>query len=145
MYDGTFEGFLCTVFDAYKVIEKIEIIKESDQISFFEDIIRTDNSEEKVQRVISAIKNKISKHFFKEVSICYLSKNPKKETIIANVIKNVFQKGLVCMSSIDENVIEFKSMIKNILSENHSYKGLLRFKKLKNTFLFAKLNRKMIF
>ncbi|MDO5041463.1 MAG: TIGR03915 family putative DNA repair protein [Peptoniphilus sp.] len=139
VYDGTFEGFLSTLFDAYKIIEKIEIIEESDQIDFFEDVIRTQNSEEKAQRVADAIKNKISKYFFREVSLCHLSKDPKKDTVIARVIKSVFQRGLVYMSSVDANVIGFKSMIKNILSENHTYKGLLRFKKIQNSFLFAQI------
>lgn len=50
LYDGTYEGFLSTVFDAYKVIEDIEIKKKTDQINFFEDCIFTKTDLDKAKR-----------------------------------------------------------------------------------------------
>jgi probable DNA metabolism protein len=137
LYDGSYEGFLTVVFDAYKVIEDIEIVKKTDQLNFFEDCITTRTNLEKAERVEKALVNKISKTFSENVYLCFNSKFENKETTVARVTKLVFKKGLQVLNSADEDCRRFISMIKNIRSENHKYKGLLRFKKLENQILFA--------
>lgn len=137
LYDGTYEGFLSTIFDAYKVIEDVEIKKKTDQINFFEDCIFTRTDLDKAKRVEFAMEEKIARRFSDSVFLAFSSRKEDPETTIARVIKLVFTKGLKVLSSPNPACREFTAMLKNVYSENHKYKGLLRFKKLENQILFA--------
>ena len=56
LYDGTFEGFLSAVFDAFLVREDIEIEKKSGfQPRFFAETRETVTSQEKAERVASKL------------------------------------------------------------------------------------------
>ncbi|EGY79919.1 hypothetical protein HMPREF9129_0958 [Peptoniphilus indolicus ATCC 29427] len=38
IYDGSFEGLLTAVFEAYSIIENVNFSTETEQVNFFEDI-----------------------------------------------------------------------------------------------------------
>ncbi|WP_138159468.1 TIGR03915 family putative DNA repair protein [Peptoniphilus catoniae] len=139
IYDGSFEGFLTAIFDSYPYIEKASIARQRDQLNFFKDSIFIATDEEKAKRVAEAISQKLSNTFYRDLKLSFLSKEEDKETVAARVVKNTFKFGLTYLLSSEKNAVDFRSMVKNIRSENHSYKGLLRFSKLKNGFLFAKI------
>ena len=125
VYDGSFEGFLTAVFDYYNKLGKIKIEKDTDQLSFLENIyVKTDPK--KAERVIKSLKENISNSFFLYVKRAFKSFHKNKDTIIARLIKLVFIKGIYVINSANKYAIAFRKMLKNYGSEAHALKGLLR-------------------
>lgn len=91
---------------------------------------------DKAKRVEEGIK-KISKSFFRDVKIAFRSGFENKDTIIARLIKLVFIKGKDIINSTNEYGIIFNKMVKNYRSEAYTFKGLLRFRRIQEEFLFA--------
>ena len=136
VYDGTFQGFLTVVFDYYNKLGKIKIEKNTDQLSFLENIyVKTDQT--KAGRVEKSLKGNISNSFFLDVKRAFKSFHKNKDTIIARLIKLVFIKEVYIINSANKYAIEFRKMLKNYDSETHALKGLLRFREIQDGFLFA--------
>lgn len=136
IYDGSFEGLFTAIFEAYSVIENVNFSTESEQVNFFEDIhTRTDL--EKYERVKKSIIEKFSKRFFNELVIIYHSDNLKKADVIAKCVKGVYVHGIKYLNSVNEEAVLYRKILKNFGSENHDYKGLLRFREIQDGFLFA--------
>ncbi|WP_039856473.1 TIGR03915 family putative DNA repair protein [Peptoniphilus sp. oral taxon 386] len=142
IYDGSFEGLLCTLFDAYKIIDTVNIVKKSNQVNFFEDeaVVISDTCVS--NRVKKSIIQKFSYRFFIEIYICYLSDTVNKENIIARTVKGVYKNGINFLNSANENVVEFNKIIKSVYREIHRYQGLLRFREVQEEFLFAEFEPK---
>lgn len=137
LYDGTFLGFLTTIFDAYKVIEKCKITVESNQINFFEDVIRVVTDEDKAKRVRYGIESTFSKLFYKNFYCAFLSFDIDKEDIMARTLKEMYANGREFLNSSNYYPVNFNRILKNVSSENHSYMGLLRFREIQDGFLYA--------
>lgn len=138
-YDGSLEGLFTVIFQYYKEIFKISIEKEKDQIDFLEKTyVKTEMK--KAYRVEKAIKNKISQSFIDQIAKNFKSKDIKKEDLIARVIKLSFHYGKYYLGSSDKYAVRFRQNLKNYSSEVHAYKGLVRFSKIQEDFLFAKIN-----
>lgn len=136
IYDGSFEGLLTAVFEAYSIIENVNFSIETEQVNFFEDIhVSTDLK--KYERVKNSIIKNISKSFFNDLVIVYHSDNLQKADVIAKCIKGVYKYGLSYLNSAQEEAVMYRSILKNFVSENHDYKGLLRFREIQDGFLFA--------
>lgn len=136
VYDNSFAGYLTAIFISYRDIFKIKIEGEKDQISFIEKkYVKTDFK--KAKRVEDSIKKNISEEFFCYIKIAFKSDYKNKDTIIARLIKFAFIKGEKITKSANKYAIAFNKMIKNYESELHALKGFLRFKEIKDGFLFA--------
>ncbi|MGO3019201.1 MAG: TIGR03915 family putative DNA repair protein [Anaerococcus sp.] len=137
-YDGTLEGLFTVVFEFYKDIFKISIEKESDQLDFLKkDFIETDL--DKSYRVKKALEEKISPKFLKDVQRNFRSKDLDKENLIARMIRFSFHYGNSFIGSDNKYAIKFRENLKNYGSELHTYKGLVRFSKIQEDFLFSEI------
>lgn len=138
IYDGTFDGLMTVVFDAYKIIEKINIKEDADQIEMFENIfVKTDI--EKASRVKKGIASKFSKGLITEFLEIHSSDNPNKADTIARCIKGIYNYGINFLTSADEWAVNFVGILKNFRNEVHDYKGLLRFREIQEDFLLAEI------
>ncbi|MDY6064988.1 MAG: TIGR03915 family putative DNA repair protein [Finegoldia sp.] len=129
------EGFFTVVFDYYKDLFNVEIEEDRDQLSFLDKkYVQSDFS--KAKRVEVGIK-KESRDFFYDIKTAFKSGLKNKDTIIGRLIKLFFVKGKDVINSTNEYAIAFNRMVKNCRSEAHSLKGLLRFRRIQEDFLFA--------
>lgn len=136
IYDGTFDGLMTVIFDAYKIIEKINIEVESNQIEIFDSIhVKTDL--DKATRVKRAIINKFSKMFLTEIIEVYNSNNVNKSDVIARCVKGIFVHGVDFIKSASKSAVLFQEILKTFRKEIHTYKGLIRFKEIQDGFLLA--------
>lgn len=142
-YDGSLEGLLSVVFDAYLESENIEQISPDPiQPSLNPEDIYVETDQNKADRVERYIKEKISKSFFEDIKICFLSCHPQKDYFIVLSIYKVMKFGRKILNSMDEDVFAFQKLIKQVMNERHRYLGLLRFRELKDGILFATMEPK---
>ncbi|MDU2293582.1 MAG: TIGR03915 family putative DNA repair protein [Peptococcus niger] len=137
-YDGSFEGLLTVVFDHYKDLEDIHISPPSEQAGLFDqETVATDW--DKAQRVAQGVCQTFSKRLLEDLYKVYRSKNPEKEETVAHIIKGLYQYGPDYLYSAEKYPLLFRQILKNFSSENHAYKGLLRFRQIQDGFLYGEM------
>lgn len=138
LYDGTIEGLFTVIFNAYKVLLEVNgISKRTSQVDFISDRIKCPTELDKAKRVKDSIIKNFSYSFYESVLKVFAAPSEKKEIAIAKTLKKLYTKGFYYLESADEDVIEFRNLLKRVSGEIHSYKGLLRFDE-KDGILFAK-------
>lgn len=142
IYDGSFEGFLTCIYDAFYAMNKPEdIVSIENYIENFlieKVYIKTDI--EKFQKVYEAIEMKISKDSLKRVFYAYLSELPGAEMIVLKYLQLGFKIGRgIDLNLANEHVLNMDNIYKKVGYERHRIVGLLRFKKLKEDILYAQV------
>lgn len=142
IYDGSFDGLLTSIYEAfYSQIKPDQIIREEDYIENFlaeKVLIKTDGV--KADKVYRAIIDKISPSVLKRVFYAYLSELPESGMQILKYLQLGFKIGAnVDLNLVDENVLEIDNISKKVGKERHRVIGLLRFKKIKEDLLYARI------
>lgn len=142
VYDGSFEGLLTAVYDAYYKKENPQAIITQDQVTnnFLVEYIYIKTDEEKFNSVYEAVDSKISSLVLRRIFYCYLSELPGLGRLILDYIYLGFKLG----PRVDENlandvVRNIDNMYKKVSRERHRMLGLLRFKKVENGVLYARV------
>ena len=140
-YDRSFEGLMTVIFELYEDIERAKFMPD-DQGSLFDTkaFIATDMAE--TTRVLKALEDRFPKRFMSEIVAVFLSCDKNKEDILIRAIKGVFEHGYGYIFSSEVAASEFRRIRRNVLSENHSYKGLLRFKEVEGGVMLAEFEPK---
>lgn len=145
LYDGTFDGLMCCVFESYytKTVPTEIVSKQAEQISFFsiQEIV-TDLT--KSQRVIKSIPQKIDSDTLSFIKKAFLSCNPHKEILILRFLYLGFRYGRKVMQMLaDDTVNEITKIVSNVGREGHFFKEFLRFSEYNDT-LIAQIEPKNI-
>lgn len=140
IYDGTFDGLLTCIYEAYYRHENpddiIPMDRQENNFLYQRYIIRTDL--EKATKVCESIEEKISPEALRRVFYAYLSEVPGSGGVILNYLRLGYKIG----KSIDnhlsnDGVLEMDKLYRQVLGERHAMVGLLRFKMLENEILYA--------
>jgi probable DNA metabolism protein len=140
--DGTFEGILTAVFEAYRNKEEPQSIvtRECFQPTLDSDIRTIETSQEKAERVYNSIAGKISYEVLEMIYKAWLSEYHDVGTAIYKYIKIGLKLGKKVVSFIqnpDVRLINDLSM--KVSKEVHLFTGILRFNKLKNSIYYARI------
>lgn len=142
LYDGSFDGLLCAVFECFKNHEipiSIEENKNVQQIFYCDyKIIKTDF--EKSERVSSAITKKISKIAWYNIYFVYLSDETNKGRLCLDYIRAGFHLG----NKIDmylnwESVSSVLNTARRIKNEAHQYLQFIRFSELEGGIYYSEI------
>lgn len=139
-YDGSFEGLLTAVYEAYYRRESPTHITSLDceQQSLLDTNVHITTDEDKASRVYNSIREKISFQALTNVYYAYLSELDDIEIHILNYIKLGFKEGRrVDLHLSDDRVLAIHSAAKKVTRESHLIIGILRFKKLENNVYYA--------
>ncbi len=142
IYDDTIEGLFSGIFVGYKSIENAHFYPKSTENSFLSDEIIIETSKEYYKRVKDSIVKNFGFNFLNSIKTAFRSYDLEKGTAIARVIKGKYIYGNVYLQGSTEEAVKFNQIIKNVYSENHSYKGLLRFKVIKGDYFFSEIEPK---
>ena len=145
LYDGSFEGMLTCVFEAYYRRENPAYIEpESDsQMRFGSDYEYIKTDEQKAERVFSAVKFKISPQAAHNVMYTYLSDAADKEKNILEYLRLGFRVGRTVDMRLAEDCVRFVAEnAQRVGSEAHSYKGLVRFSELSDGAFYSEIEPK---
>lgn len=135
-YDRSFDGLMTVIFDLYEDIERAKFMPDA-QSNLFDTKIFISADMVKATRVIKSLEDKFPKRFMRELIAVFLSCDTNKEDILIRAIKGVFERGYGYIFSSEKAASEFRRIRRNVLSENHSYKGLLRFKEVEGGVMLA--------
>jgi probable DNA metabolism protein len=138
--DGSFEGILTAVFEAYERKEEPEAIYSSDgcQMRLASEArdIMTDAS--KSDRVYRAIVGKMSQESLEDLYRAFLSEHPDCGTYIYRYIKIGLKVGRRVVSFLQNpDVLRVHDLSCKVLTECHLFLGMLRFRKAKSGIFYA--------
>jgi len=140
--DGSFEGVLTAVFEAYKnktEPEDIIVSKDGYQLSLLPAMEIASDSE-KSSRVEKAIVEKMGREALETIYRAYLSDSPDAGMAIYNFIKIGLKTGRRVLSYLQHpDILKVHDMSSRVLKETHLFLGILRFRKLKNGIYYSKI------
>lgn len=140
IYDGSFEGLLTAIYEAYYRHQDPEKILSSDSIqdNLFIQHVHIKADQEKAERVYSAIVHKISLAAAKKVLYAFLSESQDAATAIYRYLKLGFKLGKSVDSALaDPYVFRVHALHKKVSQEAGKMLGLVRFRLLKNGIFYA--------
>lgn len=145
VYDGSFDGLMCCVFESYAENEMpIDIIpQENEEGCIFEKKhIVTDFS--RSARVVGSIPKKMGKYAFLFITKAFLTCLPQKEIHILKFMRlgYTYGSGAVQMLA-HETVSTLNKAVVHLTKESHLYKGFVRFSET-DGILTAKIEPKNI-
>lgn len=129
VYDGSFEGLMCCVFESYEQKEIPSVIRPpSQQQSLFDTVKWIETNEQKADRVFNSISLKISSQAQELVKLGFLTCVPHKELLIYRFLRLGFKYGSMVMTMLtDDTVCSLQKAVRHLTSESHKFKGFVRF------------------
>lgn len=140
IYDGSFDGLLTAIYDAYYEKDSPEqIISDNIFIDSFlieKRVIQTD--EVKSRKVYEAIIHKISKDALSNIMYAYLSEHEYAGIYILEYLRFGFRVGSIVDSYLsDDRIHHIHSLVTKVTREKHLLLGILRFRLLQNNIYYA--------
>ncbi|OZV11218.1 hypothetical protein CIW83_16065 [Tissierella sp. P1] len=142
IYDGSFDGLLTSIYEAYYRREDIEDIvpKDSMEENFLVQKVFISTDGEKSRKVYEAIENKISEEALKRVFYAYLSELPRHGITILKYLQLGFKFGpQVDLNLSNDIILKMDNINYKVGMEKHRMLGLIRFKQLENGILYSSI------
>jgi len=140
IYDGTFEGLLCAVFEVYE--RRLINVKlqqgEWHSTALFEDVIQVITDEIRATRVLKGLKQKISAMGVQRLYAAHLAEMNGEETNLLSYIRYAFDTPY----NIEEDygnryVMRVSEIVRMVRREKHRMEAFVRFQKLKDETYYA--------
>lgn len=142
LYDGTFEGLLTSIYEAYySPVKPDQIMQEATfQPNLIDQVTVIETDPQKADKVYDSIERKISPLALRHVYEVYLSEDVDAGTIIYRYLQLGYKIGdKVTQYSVHEDVLPVFKISRRIWAEQHRLLGLVRFKLLENGGYYAPL------
>ena len=142
LYDNTFDGLLTCVFEAFNRKEFPEnIVGENKQLPLFIESFRVITDDAKADRVLKALRKKISKAALDMLFISYLSELEEIEIRIFHYIQKALLAGISIETDFtDSDVLELSKIYKKVGREEERIRQFVRFQKTADGLFFAAMN-----
>ena len=133
-FDGTMDGLLTAVFDAYALHEQPEqLLKSGDALPLFcEHLYHVTTDEEKARRVWTGLEKHLPREALKLISVSWLSELPELPTPLFLYIYKVFRQGDISHNFADDDVLSVTDIAHSVLHEQLRMKQFIRFQKAKD-------------
>lgn len=134
LYDGTFEGLLCCVFESYysrKIPSEI-VSAQSEQCTLFS-VVNVETDSEKADRVSRSVRDKICEDALELIKLSFLTCHPQKEILILRFLYMGFRYGNKVLKMLsDDTIYELNKAVNHLKRESHRYKQFIRFSEYNN-------------
>ena len=139
IYDKTFDGLLTCVFDAFNRKEFPEkIVSEDVQLPLFAESFQVVSDDIKADRVLKALKKKISKSALNMLFIDFLSELDEIEMLLFRYIKKALISDIsIEMNFADPDVLELSKIYRKVTREEERMRQFVRFQKTVDGVFFA--------
>ena len=133
-FDGTMDGLLTAVFEAFSLHEEPEqLLKEGDALPLFCDYnYQVTTDEEKARRVWTGLEKRLSREAMKQISVSWLSELQELNTPLFLYICKVFRQGDISRNFADTDVLTVTNIARRVLHEQLRMKQFIRFQKAKD-------------
>ena len=135
IFDGTMDGLLTAVFDAFAMHEQPEtLLTEGEALPLFCERTQTVHTdEEKARRVWTGLEKKLSREAMKLISVCWLSELKELNGHLFRYICKVFTAGKgIERHFADPDVLAVTNIARKVLHEQLRMKQFIRFQKAKD-------------
>ena len=128
-YDGSFDGFLCSVFESvYSGELPYDIVPENNALLTLMDTKHIDTDHGKAARVHASIPKKLSRQALSLISTVFLSCLPQKELKILEFLLQGYKEGGKLLNKLGDPVVApLLAAERHLLGEAHLLKGFIRF------------------
>ena len=139
VYDRTFDGLLTCVFDAFNRREFPEkIVGEDVQLPLFAESFRVITDEAKADRVLKALREKISESALNMLFIDFLSELEDVAMFLFRYIRKALTSDIsIEMNFADSDVLELSKIYKKVTREEERMRQFVRFQKTTDGIFFA--------
>jgi probable DNA metabolism protein len=139
IYDRTFDGLLTCIFDAFNRREfPGKLAGENVQLPLFAGSFRVITDEAKADRVLKALRKKISKSALDMLFINYLSESEEVEIILFRYMRKALTSEIsIEMNFADPDVLELSKIYKKVIREEERVRQFVRFQKTTDGIFFA--------
>ncbi len=140
IYDGSFEGLLTAIYEAYYRREVPEHILPDSHVqqSLLCENVRIETAPEKAEKVYKGIRQKISSAALRHVFYVFLSELEGIGTYIYRYLRFGWQVGKdIDRYLSDDRVFPIHDISRKVGWENHRMLGLIRFKQLRENVYYA--------
>ena len=140
VYDGSFDGFLTCVYEYYYSENKAQEIYSNESIpgDFIHELLPISTSEEKSQRVFSAIETKLGAEVLRNVFTVFLSEEPRMELLLLTYIRLGFKiRRDINQHLHNETVLSIIKTCNRVNFESHRLCGFIRFRCVGNEIYYA--------
>ena len=133
VFDGTMDGLLTAVFDAYALKEQPEeLLKSGDALPLFcERRYQVATDEDKAQRVWAGLEKRLEREALKLISVSWLSELQELSSPLFHYIYKVFKQGDISRNFADPDVLSVTNIARRVLHEQLRMKQFIRFQKAK--------------
>ena len=134
VFDGTMDGLLTAVFDAFSLKEQPEkLLGKGDALPLFCDrTYHVTTDDEKARRVWTGLEKHLSREAMKLISVSWLSELPELPTPLFQYICKVFRQGDISRNFADADVLAVTNIARRVLHEQLRMKQFIRFQKAKD-------------
>ena len=133
-FDGTMDGLLTAVFDAFSLKEQPEqLLAKGDALPLFCDhtySVTTDD--EKARRVWTGLEKHLSHEAVRLISVSWLSELSELSTPLFQYVCKVFRQGDISKNFADSDVLTVTNIARRVLHEQLRMKQFIRFQKAKD-------------
>lgn len=141
-YDGSFDGFLTCVFEAFQYKQKKVEFHKAGRVQhqmFGEEVFIVTDSV-KAKRVWRGLSKKLSRNGVRQIYYAFLSEMDGVENLLFNYILKVFStyKQIETDYS-DPTVLKISKIVKQVGREKHRMEAFVRFKLTKDGWYFANI------
>jgi probable DNA metabolism protein len=139
IYDNTFDGLLTCVFDAFNRKEFPEkIVGEDVQLPLFSESFHVVTDETKADRVLKALREKISKSALHMLFIDFLSEMEEVTMFLFRYIRKALTSDIsIEMNFADSDVLELSKIYRKVTREEERMRQFVRFQKTTDGIFFA--------
>ncbi|MEW9093780.1 MAG: TIGR03915 family putative DNA repair protein [Clostridiaceae bacterium] len=142
IYDGSFEGLLTVIYEAYYNKYKPEkIMKEKDYTyNFLYHIVKIENNKEKCEKVYRAMKSKLNSSSINNIFLIYMSEVEGAENLILDYTKLAFKIGKDIDIHLHNPVVrDVHNIVKKVEIEKHRMLGFIRFQNLGKELYYSEI------
>ena len=133
VFDGTMDGLLTAVFDAFSLKEEPQkLLAEGDALPLFCDhTYQVSTDEEKARRVWTGLEKKLTREAMKLISVSWLSEVRELNTPLVQYICKVFRQGDISRNYADADVLAVTNIARKVLHEQLRMKQFITFRRRK--------------
>lgn len=142
VYDGSFDGLLTAVFEAYRRREAPDVIAPQGtlQSAFGQEVAEIPSDETKARRVEAGVLRSLGDCAYQTVWTVYLSCDPDKDTKIYRYLRHGFSMGRRFYSDLaHDDVLAVNRLLGNVQRERERMMQFLRFSLVEGGVYYARI------
>ncbi len=129
LYDGSFDGMLCVVFESFRLKEIPATVARGEEAGTLLPVRRIASDRTKARRVLDGVRDKIGGEAYQNVRSCFLAEFPDKEIALIRYLNKGFAVGGTTVNSLlsDDAVRPLLNGVRRLHKEKGRFIEFLRF------------------